>query len=284
MPTLIGETREGSGRLSQRAGQPIYEETRNYIVQADYVGQSRYEILTQTPGLPRLGQFTSGFATCQSIDAILRTEQGLIYDCPAEFSSEVQEDQDGSQDRPEQPDTWIPIYEIKKERITEVASEDRDNKKFANSFGDPFEDSIELGRFIPIYDFYQFEAATISDETMLKRNETTNSATFRGFEEDTLLLYVESVVGRYYGKRLRLNHYTLKYNKKTWKLKIADRGSRFNAAVPPVYAPVAFQTDEGVPYIGALNGAGAAQPDGTPPALIEFREFDQLDFNTFLRK
>lgn len=288
MPTLLGETRESTGRLLTQNGQPIYEETRNYIVQADYVGQSRYEILNQTPGLPRLGQFTSGFATCKSVDATRRTEQGLIFDCVAEFSSEVQEGQEGSDERPEQPDTWIPIYELKKERISEQFTKDVDDKRFANSLGDPFEGGISIGRFIPIYDFYQFESASISDDTMLKRNETTNKTAFRGAEPDTLLMYVESVVGRYYGKRLRLNHYTLKYNKENWLLKVADKGSRYLDPGPPArFKPFVVEDEDlgiSVPYIGALDGSGDANPGGEPVVLIEFRQFQQIEFNQFLRK
>jgi hypothetical protein len=277
MPTVLGLRREGSGTLATRGGRPVYEDTINYIVQADYQGQPRYEITT-TAGLPVPGITKVGIAFCKSVKAVSRREQGLIYDVACEFSSEVEEGQGDTGDNQNgpQPEAWVPIYETKSISIQEPATEDKDGTAYANSMGDPFETGLLLTRILPVWDFYQFEAATISDETILERKNTINASTFKGRAAKTLLLDVESTIGRYYGRKLRLNHYTLTENKKTWTAKRLDIGLRYDDGTVKAF------TQDGVPYLGALDGTGDKQPDGTAPAILEFDEFETSTFS-FLR-
>jgi hypothetical protein len=114
-------------------------------------------------------------------------------------------------------------------------------------------------RFIPIWSFFQFEAPTVTDETIIGRNEVVNSGTFKGRAAKTLLCtIVKSTIGFYYGQKLRFTQYELRYNVRTWQLKRLDMAS------------------DGT----ALNGAGAASAGA--PAILTFDQFATDSFS-FLR-
>ena len=197
MPTLVNNStkREADCRLATRDGVPVLEETYHFLVKADYIGQPNIEIL-QTSGLPVIGgTISSGGAICKSVQATRRTEASLYYDVVAEFSSEVDEDQ-GEGDPNTDPTAWVPIYETKFERLVETVAEDQSGNAIANSAGQAFEQGLQIARFIPVWEFYQFEPATVTDETIIERNEVVNSATFKGRAAKTLLCTVmSSVIG-----------------------------------------------------------------------------------------
>jgi hypothetical protein len=195
-----------------------------------------------------------------------------------EFSSQVDESQ-SNQDPSTDPSEWIPIYETKFERISENVSKDIDGDAVANSAGQPFETGIILSRFIPVWEFFQFESATVTDETIIGRNEKLNNGTFRGRAEKTLLLTVmSSVVGFYYGQRRRLTQYQLKYNQRTWRHKRLDVGT--------VYLlnnkHEDYLSEKGTVMLGGLDGSGAKVAVGDAPAVLEFDIYESISFS-FLR-
>jgi hypothetical protein len=86
---------------------------------------------------------------------------------------------------------------------------------------------------------------------------------------------------------LRFTQYSLKYNRKNWKHKRLDVGTVY---IDPDgegecgldgYSP--YKDCEGNVILGGLDGSGGKVATGDPPAVLEFDEFDELDFNTFLR-
>ena len=284
MPTIVdnSELREGSGKIRKRGGGPVLEETYHYLVQADHKTQTRAEILLLTVGLPKLGDpGPFGATVCVDVTADRDQENPLYWRCTAEFSSEI-EDGSGAPEnnsgQPFTPEAWIPEYETKYEIINETSNKDASGTTIANSAGLPFETGIVLPRHIPIWEFYQFEPATVTDEQVIERSEVVNGSTFKGKAAKTLLCVVlSSVRGRYFGQRRRLTQYQLKYNKNDWRHKRRDVGTQYKSGT----TLITFVADNSV-YLGALNGSGGAQAVGTPPAIREFDVYATSDFS-FLR-
>ena len=306
MPTVVdgSEKREGSGRINSRNGRPVFEETYSYIVEADNLNQTRLDILT-TVGLPQV-QVTlgpGGNTICKSSAATRRPTQPLLWDVQCDFSSEV--DEDDSNDPSTDPSSWIPVYETKWEPLQEVVDKDFSDNPIVNSLGQPFETGLTITRKIPIWSFYQFEAATVTDEDIIDRHETVNQNTFKGRDPKTLLLYVlESVVGFYYGQKRRLTQYQLKYNHKTWTHKRLDTSTLYKDPTSPATWPfVSVIKDKNgdeiiTPILGTLHKDGTGQPSGGYGAaptfypqldktkenvgVIEFEIYEESDF-AFLR-
>lgn len=283
MPTLVDNStkREGSCRLASRSGTPVFEETYSYLVKADYIGQSNAEIITCT-GLPIINTTTSagGYAICKSLSATRRENAVLYYDVTADFSSEVEENQGSDANNPSQdPTTWVPVYETKFERLQEVVTKDAAGATIANSAGQAFEVGLTRSRFLPIWEFYQFEAASVTDETIIERNEVVNGSTFRGRAAKTLLCTVlSSVLGFYYGQRRRLTQYQLKYNKDDWRHKRQDTGTQYKSGT----TLLDFTSLDGSIMLGSLDGSGGKQAAGTKPSVLNFDIYATNSFS-FIR-
>lgn len=259
---LIGEARQGGFSVKSSGGVPTLVETYEFRVKADSINASRLSV-SFTPGLPIVNQTVSAFGltTCRSKDATRDPINPLYWDVTCEFSSEVEENQDrgGASEFGSDPTEWLPIYETRFERMTEIVNVDVNGDPITNSLDEMFPEGMSRSRFIPIWTFFQFEAPTVTDETIIERNETVNSAIFRGRAVKTMLCtVVKSTIGFYYGQRLRFTQYELRYNVRTWQLKRLDMAS------------------DGT----GLNGSGVAAVGA--PAVLTFDQFASSDF-AFLR-
>ncbi len=278
--TLLGYKREGGCSLRSSNGIAVFDETYTYTVQTTSNTENYANVITTT-GLPFPGVSVSptGFGICRTLAGDFRPDNPKIWDFTAEFSSEVEENQN-SQDPRTDPMTWLPIYETKFERIQEVVTKDFSGASIANSAGQPFENGLTISRFIPIWEFFQFEPATLTDEQLIERNETVNSVTFKGRAAKTLLLtIVTSSIGFYYGRRIRLTKYQLRYNVKKWTNKRLDVGTVYKSGSD--YLP--YTDKAGVVILGSLDGSGGKQAVGTAPAVREFDMYDTKPFASFLR-
>jgi len=254
--------REGSARIRAKNGMPSYECTYSYIVECTAVDEP-YSSVLATTGLPLVGQTAdpTGLGVCISKSGTRRPDNPKVWDVVCEFSSEIEDDNGSSGDPSSDPTTWVPIYETKYERIQEQLNFDASGTLITNSKGILFPDGITLTRFIPIWEFYQFEASTVTDQNILSRNEAVNSATFAGCAAKTLLCCVlSSTIGRYYGTLRRLTKYQLKYNSKTWVQKRIDQ----------------------MPDGTLLDGAGGVLGAGLPPETIDFDIYPSISFS-FIR-
>jgi hypothetical protein len=279
---LRGYKREGDIKIRSSGGFPIIEEVYTFLVDAESKDTSRFEVFNSTPGIPVPNETVSsyGLTVCKDVSLVRDDGIATLWHGTANFSSEVEENQSGSNYQSSSPETWIPIYETKFERLQEIAVTDVDDDPIANSAGQPFENGIIRARYIPVWEFFQIEAATITDEQIIARNEIVNSGTFKGRAAGTLLCTVlSSVVGFYFGSPRRLTKYSLKYNFKNWKDKRLDVGTVYldSGDLLP------YLDEDGNVILGALDGAGAKQTAGTAPAIIEFDQFPEVDFSTFLR-
>ena len=250
---LIGEARQGGFSVKSSGGVPTLVETYEFRVKADSINASRISV-SFTPGLPIVNQSISAFGltTCRSKDATRDPINPLYWDVTCEFSSEVEENQDrgGADEFGSDPVEWTPIYETRFERMSEIVNVDASGDPITNSANEMFPEGMTRARFIPIWTFFQFESPTVTDETIIARNEVVNSGTFKGRAAKTLLCtVVKSTIGFYYGQKLRFSQYELRYNVRTWQLKRLDMAS------------------DGTP----LNGSGAASAGA--PAILTFDQF-----------
>jgi hypothetical protein len=283
--TVLGEKREGDARIRSRGGIPVLEETYSFIVRADSKNESRINILNTT-GLPIVGVTVSayGYSVCRTKDAKRRKDNPLIWDVTCDFSSEVEERQ-SSYDPQSDPNVWIPVYETKSERLSELVTRDVNDVAIANSAGDPFPNGLTITRKIPVWEFFQFESASISDETIVDRCDVVNASTFKGRAAKTCLLDVmSSVIGYYYGARRRLTQYSIKYNERTWVHKRQDVGERYLSGPTKIAftADVEGDEDSKAVCVGALNGTGGPAAAGDPPAILDFDVYRDISFS-FLR-
>lgn len=280
---LIGEKREGEVSLTSREGGLVtIDETYHYIVRADTVADDR-QYVSQCPGLPIVGQTLSagGLAICKTKTGRRRSENALIWDFTCSFSSEVEEnDQTGSQPGVD-PQAWIPVRKTTFERIETVEFFDTAGNAAKASNGEWYKEGIRRRRWLPVWEFSQFESASITDEDMADRNETVNASTFKGKAAKTLLLtIVDSTVGFYYGQRRRWTQYRIVYNKDTWREKRIDYGSYY---LDGSGNPQVFTDKKGLPLpFGYLDNSGGLRAANLAPLTNNFDVF-ATDSWSFLR-
>ena len=277
---LLGEQRQGQSAIRSSGGIPILDETFHFLVKADSANESRLTVLA-TPGLPVANVSVSSFgnAVCKAVTAVRREDQPKYWDVTATFSSEVDESQQ-KESESQDPQEWVPIYETKFERLQEIVTKDFNGVAVANSAGQPFENGLIRARFIPIWEFFQFESPSISDETIIDRNEVVNSVPFKGRAAGTLLCTVmSSVIGFYYGRKRRLTRYSLRYDKRNWKHKRLDVGTVYKVGTDQL----PYEDAKGNIILGGLNGSGGKVAVGTAPSVREFAMYQEVAFASFLR-
>lgn len=270
--------REGNARIRSRNGAPVYECQYSYIVEATTVDEDYMDVIS-TPGLPVVGVTAepSGFAVCTGVVATRRIENPKIWDVVADFSSDIDDSSGSGGDPSSDPETWIPLYETKFERYQEPLIVDFSGNPVVNTAGQKFQNQLIRTRFIPMWDLFQLESATVTDTTVLGRTEVVNSGTFKGRAAKTLLCtVVSSVIGRYYGQLRRLTRYQLRYKQETWKVKRLSTGTAY---MPTTGTKL-------VPFEGGIEGGldefGFAVDAGQPPHVLEFDVFQSVSFS-FLR-
>ena len=280
--SIVGSStkREGATSLRSSGGIPLLDETYVFIVKATAKDEPYLDVLA-TSGLPIPGVSLSpsGYGICRSLSGDRWQDNPYYWNITAEYSSEVEENQN-SQDPRTDPQVWVPIYETKFERLQEISTTDVDGDSIANSAGAPFETGVTLSRFIPIWEFFQFEPATVSDEQIIERNECVNEDVFKLRPAKSLLLtIVSSTVGFYYGRKVRFTRYQCRYNKKKWTHKRLDVGTTYKSG-----SDLLPYTDKyNNVILGALNGTGGKQAVGTAPAELTFDIYPSIRFADFLR-
>lgn len=278
--TLLGEPRAtGTFNIRSAGGVPVLDETYEYLVLSDDITDPN-QVIYSTAGLPTVGVSASpsGIGVCKSKSGARDSTNQFLWRISATFSTEVEESQ-SSYDPGTDPTVWTPIYETKFERLQEVVTVDKDGDPIANSAGQPFPGGMTITRLIPIWEFFQLEPDSVTDEEILDRNETVNKTTFRGKAPKTLLLTINSsVVGYYYGARRRLTGYSIRYNERNWRHKRLDVGEAYlsSGSLKPYLV-------EGRLVMGPLDGSGGQALAGSPPAVLEFDRYADIEFADFLR-
>lgn len=275
--------REGGTSIRAQGGLPVVEDKYHFIVLADSVDEP-YDNIRNAQGLPKIGDAFGPVMRVVAVEANRRPNAARYWDATVTVSTNVEEGQD-SFDPTSDPTVWVPVRETKLERLTEALVKTKDNEAIVNSAGQGYEQGLLIPRYIPVWEFYQFEPVTVTDETIADRCETINDRVFKGRPKQTLLLNVESsVLGFFYGRRLRLTFYTLKFNKENWLHKRLDGGTWYLSGAAPNQTRKAFKDDDDdAVHFGLLDGSGGKLPIGDDPVFNEFEIYDELDFASFLR-
>lgn len=286
---LKGEKPGRGGRLQRTTDGYVFTEQRIYVVIADIKDASPLSIVS-TAGLPIVGLTpTSSGAICRSLDPKQDQKQPRVWNVTADFSTEPlnQKTDPGGTPNPD-PTTWIPIYRGAIETYQEVMYADRNGKRYVNSANDKFPEPLVKQRPIIVYEFTQYEAATLTDKQIGDRNDNTNSVTFKGFEPWTLKLNIKQFErGFYFGYEAVKIDYRVAYK----------RGLQDNAGnwtgwkdIPLDMGYSYFDVDKATTgkkftslHPVALNANGTKKADNADPEWIVFEGLTPVSFSTFLR-
>lgn len=309
MPTIQGDQRvEGNIRTNVAGGKLTIEQDFHFRIKADSLEQDRLTILHTTPGVPKFGVVYGGYGmVLKGGDAQRRDDDPLLWDAVYNLSNTVEEGEHSDPASGEQqagaPVEWQAVVTLgfedndevfrkslaikPAERHPDIGGEDDDgyNATFwTNSAGEPYQTGFVRQRRIITREFVQFEplagpgALTLDD--IEDRNEVLNSDDFLGKPKRTMKLTVESCeAGYYYGLRCWRVGYKLHYKKSDWRLKQLDVGSFHIESTKKV----PFEDEQNNLILGSLDGKGAKAVDENEPAMRYHKEFDEVDFNEFLR-
>ncbi len=279
MATLLKGWKKGmGGKLSRSGNSPVtYNETRTAVVISDIKDESPFNVLSTT-GLPRVGLstlITPTAAICTSVDPKQDSVSPFVWFVDCEFSTATDK-QDTNDSNPD-PTTWLPIYSGKIETYPEVMHTDFSTppKPYLNSAKCKFPEPLIINRPIIVYDFFQYEADTITDIQIGDRNDTINSDTVRGgmFPISTLKCTVSGFErGYFYGMAAVKINYSVAYKKSTWLNKPLDMGYDY------LIGSNKLTSDS----IVALNSDGTKKADTADPDALEFKGFRPISFS-FLR-
>lgn len=284
MATVLKGRKKGmSGSLSYSGSKLVYSERHTYVVISDTIAEAILTVLA-TSGLPRVMidsiTGTYGACLCTGLDPKQDDQNPYVWYVDAMFTTDIEgQETEGDGIDSADPLTWVPRYKGSFEFVPQVLYEDFSDppKPYLNSAGDKFPEPLIYRRPCTVYDFWQIEDNSATDEEIGDRTDTVNSTTFRTFEAGKLKLQVSGFErGFWYGVDAVRIEYRVAYNKKGWLIKPADAGY--------AYRPSAGQKKVASDALVFLNTDGTAKAESvTEPDYLEFKGHEQIDFNDFLR-
>ncbi|AMV34585.1 hypothetical protein VN12_20845 [Pirellula sp. SH-Sr6A] len=277
MATLLKGVQKGKGGSIRKSGSNmVYTERHRYIVLSDVRNESILNVLS-TAGLPKVMVSTiagtGGNCVCVGLDPKQDEGSPFTWFVDSEWSTESENQTTSS--NPD-PTTWVPRYSGKVETYPEVIYKDFSTppKPYLNSAKDKFPEPLIVRRPVIVYDFFQYEAPTVTDVQIGDRNDTINSAIFKGFGAQTLKLTVTGFErGFYFGFDCVRINYSVAYKKNKWLNTPLDMGYSYLTSTGERIA-----TDK----IVCLNSDGTKKSDNATPDTLEFKEFPEISFS-FLR-
>lgn len=284
---LVGtELRKGSGFCRKGEGFTlVFGETRNYLVKTDQVTSSRFDVLYDTPGLPRAGLLYGPLQLiCDEVSCERNEGHALYWNVTANFKT-GQEQQKQNEQQDDNPATWIPLFKIDSFSTKEkVLSKDRTTptaKAPVNSAGTPFDQPLVSSSSLCQFSFVQFDAPSLTMKDFLDRNDTVNSASFDTGREvlaaRTMLIEVqEAELGSYGGYQAWRAKYKVTYDPDTHDEKRADLGPFWLDAADGNKRKRYMDDTNAFGIIGALNGSGAKT---STPAELNFRTKKEASFS-----
>lgn len=278
MSTILKGWKKGmGGKFTKTKEGPVWTETRTAVIYSSIKYENPFTVLSTT-GLPRVGLSTLPGLTaaiCTDVSPKQDTTSPYLWLADCEYSTAT-EKQDTNDSNPD-PTTWLPIYGGKVETYPEVMHEDFSTppKPYLNSAKCKFPEPLIINRPIIVYDFFQYEANSVTDIQIGDRNDTINSDTVRSgmFPIHTLKCTVSGFDrGYFYGMAAVKINYSVAYKKNKWLNRPLDMG------YDSLYASVKVSHDS----IVALNSDGTKKSDTAAPDVLEFKGFRPISF-AFLR-
>lgn len=284
------ELRSGTASITKGQGNRLtYTSTFNFLVVTDSRYVTREEVLLQTPGLPVVGLIYGAInAVCVRKSATRTTENALYWNVSCDFDT-GREDQKQDPQNPgsADPTTWIPVFKIDGfETRDRVLTMDKSStpKPLTNTAKQPLTPRPTESITLCSFSFTQFEDPSQDINVFLDRNDTVNSTTFAGRGARKLKLNVIGAELGFFGNFNAWNiTYKMTYDKSTWDLKVLNIGSGYLDAAGKLQA---YRDGiNGPVIIGNLTTGGARlTPANADPEELTFKIYDELDFNTFIRK
>lgn len=286
---LRGERPARKGQLQSSRDGMTYSVDREYFVLSNVRNDSELNVLA-TAGLPIIGiSALAGFpgTICRSLSPQQNDKQSHLWTVTANFSTQPlnQEVPDTGPSGAPNPDptAWIPVYRGQMQYYPEVVYEDftpTTPKKYVNYAGVPFSEPLTITRPIIVYDFWQYEANSVTDKAIGDRNDCINNAAVtRGgvtYPQYTLKVSIpEFERGYYFGYQAVRIHYQVAYKPSKWTIKPLQVGYEYRIAAGGVRVAS--------PKLVALNSDGTLRSDGDPVlADNEFIPHTPISFS-FLR-
>lgn len=281
---LVGaELRKGSGFARKGEGfQLILGETWNYRVKTDQVTSDRFDVLYNTPGLPRAGLIFGQLGlVCDEVTCEREEKHALYWNVTARFQTATEEQKQNQEQNPN-PTSWIPVFRIDSFTTKErVISKDRSTpaKYPVNSAKTPFDQPLTTTSSLCQFSFVQFEDPSLKIKDFLDRNDSVNSASFDAigqvFAARTLLVEVqEAELGSYAGYSAWRARYRITYDPDTHDEKRADMGPFF---IDTDGLTKRYMDDtKSFGLVGALNGSGGK---AASPSELSFRVKKEISFS-----
>lgn len=283
---LVGaELRKGSGFARKGEGfQLILGETWNYRVKTDQVTSSRFDVLYNTPGLPRAGLLYGPLQlVCDEVTCEREEKHALYWNVTARFQTGTEEQKQNNENNPD-PTTWIPIFRIDSFTTKErVISKDRSTpaKYPVNSAKTPFDQPLTTTSSLCQFSFTQFESSSLKIKDFLDRNDSVNNSSFDAigqiFAARTLLVEVqEAELGSYAGFTAWRARYRITYDPDTHDEKRADLGPFWIDAADGNKRKRYMDDTNTFGIVGALDGSGGK---AATPAELSFRVKKEISFS-----
>lgn len=227
---LKGEKPGRNGSLSASREGVVYSINRTYYVISDTRSENELNVLTTT-GLPVIGLTQlAGFpgTICRSLAPTQNQKQPRLWEVVATFSTETLDQTPPTISEgvlnPD-PTTWVPIYAGDMQYYPEVLTEDFSTPKklFVNYANCKFAEPLTIERPIIVYEFYQYEAPTITDKQIGDRNDKINDASVtRGsnvYPARSLKCSIPRFErGYFYGYEAVKIHYQIAYKPSLWEI------------------------------------------------------------------
>lgn len=296
MPTLltpIGK-REGGVRCTYSQGMIDREEDWHFLVDSGRnldgspLNISRADVLFNTPGLPIIGVTILDGMLCIGGDATRKDENASIWDVNLTFSTSIDQDDPNNGQQQGDPTLWVPVRQTMWELKEEFSQTDVNNNPVLNTAGMPFSTGTVKRRYLPAWEFTQFESISVTDNDVLGRMSVVNSASWPPSNpkpaKTWLCKVLESVVGFYMGYRCRMTKYRIVHDPQKWTQKRPSVGPKYLSG-GKLYPYLIRGTE----VEGKLTSSGDRVTDeegatisGRTLAIVEVDDFAAVPF-TFLR-
>ncbi len=171
---------------------------------------------------------------CKGADAVRDDDHALIWRVTLTFSTNV--DQDDAQNGQQQgdPTLWVPIRRLLYEVKEEVSDTDINGNVILNTANLPYDTGVLKRRYLPVWEFTQWEPLTVTDNDILDRMSVVNSASWPPSQpkpaKTWLCKVLDSVVGFYAGYRCRMTTYRLIYDSQDWTEKRPSVGWHYKTS------------------------------------------------------
>jgi len=279
------ELRKGSGYCRKGEGFTlVFGETWNYLVRTDQVTSSRFDVLYDTPGLPRAGLLYGPLQLiCDEVTCERNEVHALYWNVTANFKTGQEQQKQNSEQNPN-PATWIPFFKIDSFLTKEkVLPKDRSAtpKACVNSAGTPFDQPLVTTSSLCQFSFVQFDSPSLLMKDFLERNDTVNNASFDTGREvlaaRTMLIAVqEAELGTYGGYQAWRAKYKVTYDPDTHDEPRADLGPFYLDATDGNKRKRYMDDTGQFGIVGALDGSGGKT---STPAELNFRAKKEASFS-----